>query len=100
MTSETRTYIDLTDITEIEFTCPHCKGKFLCPIGSHDRLSDKCPNCFTEWFITNPQPANSPTSVDGVKKVIDGLRSLTQSPFIRARVRLSVAGVPKPEGAN
>lgn len=102
MTSETRTLIELTDIAGIEFECRKCGAKVLYPLAKHhDRLADICPNCYEPWFL-NPanQHPSSPTTADGVKRVIVGLHNLAKSELVSAQVRLLVNGLPKTPAGN
>ena len=67
----------------------------LYPLAKHyDRLAEQCPNCCETWLLTGRQSAETPTTADGVRKVIAGLRKIAESELIRARVRLCVVGLP------
>lgn len=96
MTIETRTLIELTDISGVEFECPHCKAKTLYPFENQcDRLAENCPNCNEAWFLNpNPKHPSEPTTAEGVKKTISSLRKLGENQLIRARVRLAIRGIP------
>jgi hypothetical protein len=94
MTSEQRMLIELTDITGIEFACPHCKVKILYPLqGDYKRMSEKCPNCFEPWFGLDPtRHPDSPTPADEAKKVFATLHKVATSPLVLAHVRLCISG--------
>jgi hypothetical protein len=92
MTSETRTLIEPTDISAVEFECTHCKVKILYPLGGIDRLSDKCPNCYQSWFAAKSALAHPSERqpVDQVKAAIVGIQTLFPNLGILAKIRLEI----------
>jgi DNA-directed RNA polymerase subunit RPC12/RpoP len=45
MTMEKRIFLDVKEITGIEYSCAHCGGKFQIPLTKFDRVVGRCPNC-------------------------------------------------------
>lgn len=98
MTSETRTFIDLWDISAIEYGCPKCGASIVYPLNKqYDRLEDVCPNCHEAWF---PDPGAirhpaTPRVSDQIRNVFMTLQKIKESPGITARIRLRIDGVEK-----
>lgn len=92
MPSESRTFIQLTDILGVEFECPKCQAKILYPIKKHyEPLPENCPSCGQVWFDENPNlPANEPKIVELVQKTFTSLHNIAETPAIQARVRLNI----------
>ncbi len=99
MASESRTLIQLSDILGVEFECPKCQAKILYPIKTHyEPLPESCPCCGQLWFNENPGlPADQPRVVELVQKTLTGLHNISETPAIRARVRLNIADLSQPE---
>jgi|HubBroStandDraft_1064217.scaffolds.fasta_scaffold1037143_1 hypothetical protein len=92
MPSESRTFIALSDISGVEFECPKCQAKILYPIKNHyEPLPQNCPSCGQLWFDENPNlPADQPKVAELVQRTLISLHNITETPAIRARVRLNV----------
>jgi hypothetical protein len=92
MPSESRTFIQLTDILGVEFECPKCEAKILYPIKKHyDPLPESCPSCGERWFNENSNlPENQPRIVELVQKTLTSLHNIAETPAIEARVRLNI----------
>jgi hypothetical protein len=92
MPSESRTFIQLTDILGVEFECPKCQAKILYPIKKHyEPLPEKCPSCGQVWFDENPNLADGqPRIVELVQKTLTSLHNISETPAIQARVRLNI----------
>jgi hypothetical protein len=91
MTTETKTFIEITDIAGLEFSCPKCQTKVLYPLDKkYDRLADKCPNCYEPWLENRPK---QPGELDISQRLLNlfvGIRSIPASPEVKASVRLHV----------
>jgi protein-arginine kinase activator protein McsA len=48
MTSQTKQYIELTDVLAAHLQCKACKAALSVPIESR-RLPETCPNCNEQW---------------------------------------------------
>jgi Zn-finger nucleic acid-binding protein len=92
MPSESRTFIALSDISGVEFECPKCQAKILYPIKKHyEPLPQNCPSCGQVWFDENPNlAADQPKVAELVQRTLISLHNITETPAIRARVRLNV----------
>jgi predicted RNA-binding Zn-ribbon protein involved in translation (DUF1610 family) len=92
MPSESRTFIALSDISGVEFECPKCQAKILYPIKKHyEPLPQNCPSCGQVWFDENPNlAAEQPKVAELVQRTLISLHNITETPAIRARVRLNV----------
>jgi Zn-finger nucleic acid-binding protein len=92
MPSESRTFIALSDISGVEFECPKCQAKILYPIKKHyEPLPQNCPSCGQVWFDENPNlAADQPKVGELVQRTLISLHNITETPAIRARVRLNV----------
>jgi len=95
MTSETRTLIELADISGIELECPKCGGKILYPLKEYaERLMSHCPNCNEHWFVGSENiPGNPPQGKESISDLIGALRAATGRTDIRARIRLQVSNL-------
>ena len=51
MTSETRTLVDVSDISGIELN--KCGAKILYPLEKYQIALSQCPNCNDHWFLGN-----------------------------------------------
>jgi predicted RNA-binding Zn-ribbon protein involved in translation (DUF1610 family) len=92
MPSESRTFIELSDISGVEFECPKCQAKILYPIKRHyEPLPENCPSCGQKWFDHNPAlPEGQSQVVELVQKTLISLHNITETPAIRAHVRLNI----------
>jgi hypothetical protein len=92
MPSESRTFIELSDISGVEFECPKCQAKILYPIKRHyEPLPENCPSCGQKWFDNNPNlPEGQSQVVELVQKTFISLHNITETPAIRAHVRLNI----------
>ncbi len=92
MPSESRTFIALSDIAGVEFECPKCQAKILYPIKKHYQpLPQNCPSCGQTWFDENPNvAADQPKVAELVQRTLISLHNITETPAIRAHVRLNV----------
>ena len=104
MSTESRMFIQLSDILGAEFECPKCQAKILYPIKKHyDPLPENCPSCGQVWFNENPDvAADQPKLVELVQKTLTSLHNIAETPSIRARVRLNIEDpsqreLPSPE---
>jgi len=60
MTSETRTFVDFSDILSIEMECQKCHTKQTRPIGNTTRFPTHCASCGpgaggSEWFFSDSE---------------------------------------------
>jgi hypothetical protein len=99
MPTESRTFIALSDITGVEFECPKCQAKILYPIKKHyEPLPESCPSCGELWFNENSNLLEGqPKVVELVQKTLISLHNMTETPAIRARVRLNVKNLALPD---
>jgi hypothetical protein len=102
MSSESRTFIELSDITGMEFECPKCEAKILYPIKKHyEPLPENCPSCGAAWFDENPaRSADQPQIVEVVQKTLISLHNISETPAIRTRVRLNIKGLSEENNAE
>lgn len=93
MPSESRTFIQLSDILGVEFECPKCQARILYPIRKHyEPLPESCPSCGQVWFNENPDlPEGQPRIVELVQKTLTSLHNISETPAIRACVRLNIS---------
>ena len=92
MTTETRTLIEMKDISGIEFKCPRCGACVLYPFGEPiARLVDKCPNCFESWFAGGAHLPSTPEPVaEEIRQLFMALQDTVKRKDIKARIRLHV----------
>jgi hypothetical protein len=102
MPTESRTFIELSDISGVEFECPKCQAKILYPIKRHyEPLPENCPSCGQKWFDSNPDlPAGQPQVVELVQKTLISLHNITETPAIRAHVRLNLKDLSAASESN
>lgn|SRR5579862_7527656 len=99
MTSETRTFIELRDITGIELECRGCQTRIFTPLHVRlDKIGVSCPSCGNEWFQMTSDPRTGSTlcpAMDQLRAMIDKLRLLASSDRadVVANIRLHVKGV-------
>lgn len=101
MSSESRTFIELSDITGVEFECPKCQAKILYPIKKHyEPLPENCPSCSQALFDENPAlPPGQPRIVEMVQKTLVSLHNMSETPAIRTWVRLNIKDLSKADAA-
>jgi hypothetical protein len=92
MTSENRTLVELKDVLGVEFECSKCQSKFLYSLSNqHQRLLDKCPNCFEPWFMQSLEiPFNQPSLGDQISSWMNGMRNISLHQGVKAKVRLHI----------
>lgn len=85
---ETRTLLELKDITGFELECHECHAKVLYPIHGESRTNiHKCPNCNTDWFVTQ-RSSDAPDMINAFLKHLKGVASHKD---ILAKIRLSIS---------
>lgn len=52
MTIETRSTIELKDISAVEFGCPSCGAVIIRKIDQNFRMPSGCFNCDAQWTVT------------------------------------------------
>jgi hypothetical protein len=86
MTSETKTFINATDIAGIEVECQQCHVTIFYPVSAMEERAQiiaRCPHCNGDLFDAAPAPAPhfahfpSYPAVDDLHKIASGLRALT-----------------------
>jgi hypothetical protein len=92
MSKETRTLIDLGDITGIELECHQCKTRVLYPLGETggEKLAPECPNpsCKVPLFIGGAFPG---ADAD-IKSLVRALKSFSKGRTdLAANLRFRVA---------
>jgi Zn finger protein HypA/HybF involved in hydrogenase expression len=93
MTSETRTLIDLSDITGIEIECRDCTAKVFYPRkNNHERIARQCPNCNADLFVTRNGQSEAMNNVKALIRILE----LVGAPAAEANanVRLHLATRP------
>jgi hypothetical protein len=92
MTSEIRTFIELSDLAAIEFGCPKCKATVAYSLNERpSRLPDKCPNCFEPFYAAlPPAPQRDPSASDQLTGWIEKLCDLKNHKDIKAALRFHV----------
>ena len=81
MTSETRTLIELNDVTGIEIQCPECQVKILFPIAKGFKLAYTCPQCHKPWFdgVLEKQTGSMVyPAIDNIHAITSNLRMLNR----------------------
>jgi len=88
MTSETRTFIEATDIAGVEMECPKCFSTIFYPIAALEEaknIPSNCPQCNRVMFDvlpTNPESHYvqfpSYPAINDLQKIAAGLRSLVR----------------------
>jgi Zn finger protein HypA/HybF involved in hydrogenase expression len=94
MTSETRTLIDLSDITGIEIECRECSAKVFYPRKkNHDRLVRQCPNCNVDLFAFHNGQSEDINNIKALVRILD----LVGAPGVgtNANVRLTLSAQSK-----
>jgi hypothetical protein len=92
MTTETRVFIELSDIVGIEFECPKCATKILYSLSkSYDRLAEKCPNCFEPWFEEPNRRISDPTTSELIRRTVESLRNISSTTQVKAHVRAQIS---------
>ena len=92
MTTESRTLINLIDITGLEFVCQECGAKFTYPLhgtGTRKEIGH-CPSCDAPWFVTQ-------RASDGPKNVQNFMRALERlagDKDILAQLQVSITLIP------
>jgi hypothetical protein len=101
MTSETRTFVEATDIAGIEVECQQCHSTIFYPIAALEeakKLIANCPQCNHSLFdvaTTNPQSPYiqypSYPAINDLQKIAAGLRSLVRERTdIHANIRFRI----------
>lgn len=102
MTSETRTLIELSDITGVEITCSGCGYGAYYPIAKFTELESFCPQCKIAWFDEVSSRYNLAQSemvrypaVASLLALTSELRALTRKDRtdLHAKIRFRVATV-------
>ena len=83
MTTETKCYIDLSDIVGIELTCPNCKATIVHTLERFKDSSYPCPNCKVQVVAQN-------YAGDEILGNFANFLKLTQGLKVPARIRLQV----------
>jgi hypothetical protein len=83
MTSETKCFIDFSDVVGIELQCPDCKATFTHTLEKFITLSYPCPNCRA------PIIAQNQTDDETLGNFVHFLK-LVQSLKTPARIRLQI----------
>jgi hypothetical protein len=92
MTIETRSTIDLDDITAIEYECSKCHCKTIRALDDKHRVPAVCGNCSRVWMTDGSREHQELTSF------IAGLREFRRSSVNQdVRIRLEVHGIKKAE---
>jgi hypothetical protein len=71
MTSQTKYFIDVSDIIALRFECKHCHATTSLPISSDIRIESlrACPNCNEPWARMNE------SSIEiAIKKFVDNFK--------------------------
>jgi hypothetical protein len=97
MTKETRTLIDLGDISGIELECHQCKTKVLYPLdGTHgEKIARKCPNPSCPAPDALFDGDTLPGADTDITSLAKALKTLTKARAdLRVKVRFRVATLP------
>jgi Zn-finger nucleic acid-binding protein len=97
MTSETRTLIELPDVSGLELTCLECGFVALFPMDKLAKIVPHCPQCNHVWFDQRQGEYGRTTypAIDSLQAIATELRTLSRKDRtdLHVSVRLSV----KPE---
>lgn len=96
MTNETRTLIELEDITGIDMGCPHCEIRLFHPMSRADTVPITCPSCNGQWFGGTVDQNNRTVGSEQVKTLAKVLKLLTaERGDIYVRLKLHVETLQK-----
>ncbi len=98
MTSETRTFIEASDVFGIEIGCPKCNLAIFYPITVERviEIGSFCPHCNHPFFDVVKDavyPGRHYPAVDALQEIAAGLRKLTnpERTDIHANIRFRLA---------
>lgn len=79
MTSEKRTFLELSDVLGVEVECPTCKFGAFFPTEKTQKIPAFCPQCNATWFDDKVGDYGKTTypAIDSLLNVSAELRSLT-----------------------
>lgn len=94
MTTETRSMVDVADISGIEVECRECNAKVFYPREKNqERINQRCPNCNADLFVINvndPRQEGS-VSMEQVRMLMRLIKFLAKpAADLHANVRLQV----------
>lgn len=99
MTSETRTLIEVGDVSGIEVECPECHTTIMFPVGDRFSLTTQCPHCNRKWFDGTFDTARAREifpAVDSLRAIATNLSALNKTRTdIHGTVRLHIKTTPK-----
>lgn len=83
MTSQTKHYIDLSDIAGLRFKCNQCGAELSVDLTKEirERAINYCPNCHEEWVLAGSS-SYFPIFADFIKN-LNRLRGAIESPQSR-----------------
>lgn len=97
MTSETRTLIEMNDITGVEIECPECRLMIFYPIFVKEviKIGPACPHCNRLFFDEANNRAyggREYPAIDSIQEIAASLRALCRKDRtdIHANIRLRV----------
>jgi hypothetical protein len=91
MTSETRVFIEVGDVSGIEIECLKCTVKSTFPISSCAKIDGLCPHCEKPWFDKHTDERDKTTypAVDSIRAIAAELSALnTKRTDIHAKIRI------------
>lgn len=106
MTRETRTLIELPDITGVDITCSKCGFGAYYPIAKLTELNPHCPQCRILWFDEGAQQYQAAyetrgssryPAIDSLLSAVSELRALSRKDRtdLHATIRFRVLGLPE-----
>ena len=96
MTSETRVFIEIGDVSEVEIECLKCNVKSTFPISSCSKLDARCPHCEKIWFDTRDDVRDKTVcpAVDSLRTIATELSALnSQRTDIHAKIRIRLTSL-------
>ena len=102
MTSETKKYIELTDVLAFRFRCTgeKCGAELTLPLRSNfskDHSVDKCPNCGADWLLISNGSGGGSSNSPLLERIAESIKQLLEWP---GRFKLTVEIKPDPKDAK
>jgi hypothetical protein len=86
MTSQTKSFIEISDVLGLRFECRKCGVSLTLPIGeatSHrkEHLLKECPNCGIHWALLPESKGDHQPAFNSVLDTLDTLRKMAAAPI-------------------
>ena len=99
MTSQTKKFIELTDIAAFRFRCKNegCGAELCLPLTanySRDRCADACPNCGSGWLAIDNGAGMTTSTAQSLERFVKNIQEVLRWP---GRFELTLELKPDPE---